>query len=330
MFYKKIVYYSIMEKAVPNEEEQEMRRYALLSSLAYDVNSNGKKVAEEKMKEFLPYHSLVPELTDAKSSVIFKEHKGKPNDIIISYRGSATLEDAAVDVGQIATGSPFEKLGGIPIGRFKESQDKYDLVKEKYPDANITLSGHSLGGSLGYFIGKKNDVKSYIFNSGSSPLDLITEMGIKDNLNNKSTHYYIPGDVVGASKAVLGSSNDKLVSVEPKRWLVDVAKTFKSAAAGSIFGPIGAAVGFGIGIKDSILDLHNLAHFLPDETFKNKLDKEDIMYKYVKPIDIMLQQINNTKNIPIKFDSPIIKTEFFRRLKYCNPQDKLSNCYKPS
>ena len=319
-----------MEKAVPNEEDQEMRRYAILSALSYSVEEKGENVAEKKMQEFLPYHSLVSELTDPKASVVFKEHKNKPNDVIISYRGSSNKEDAVVDVVQIAPGAPIEKLTGIATGRFKESQDKYDLVKQQFPDANITLTGHSLGGSLAYFIGKSNDVKSYIFNAGSSPLDFITETGIKNTDNNVSTHYYIPGDVVGASKALLGSSKDKLVQVQPKRWLVDLAKTFKSAAIGSMFGIFGTVVGAGIGIKNSILDLHNMLNFLPDETFKNKLDKDDIMYKYIKPMDTFLQQVGNRRNIPTDFSAPIMKSDFFKRLQACNPSDRLSHCYKPN
>ena len=147
------------------------------------------------------------------------------------------------------------------------------------------------------------------FNAGSSPLDFITETGIKNTDNNVSTHYYIPGDVVGASKALLGSSKDKLVQVQPKRWLVDVAKTFKSAALGSLFGPFGTVIGAGIGIKNSILDLHDILNFLPDETFKNKLDKDDIMYKYIKPMDVMLQQAGNRRNIPTDFTAPIMKAD---------------------
>jgi len=328
--------------AVPEENrDKQMRRYAILSSTAYELYGKGEVKAEELMREFLPNHDVIEDLSDDYSSTIVKKHQDRPDDVIVAYRGTANLKDLAVDAVQIATGSPLEKLGGQNVGYFKIAQDKYDAVKQAYPNANITTTGHSLGGSLAYYIGKTNNVKSYIYNAGSSPLDVITEQGINHTENNKSTHYYVPADVVGASKAILGTDNDDLVAVQPHKWLRDVAGSIAGAGlagavGGSIGGPIGSALGaitaVGLGAA-SVLDLHGLHNFLPPASFKDNLDPDDVVYRWVKPIDDALDKENRISNRGIMADfnkkKIINKREFIGKVsRLCNPADPTSRCYK--
>jgi hypothetical protein len=318
-----------LDSVIEENRDKQMRRYAVLSSLAYEI-VNDKKKAEQNMKEYLPYHSVVPELTDSHSTTIIKQHQNKPSDVIIAYKGTSNLVDAFVDVAQIVPGSPLEKLGHQNTGYFRVAQDKYNAVKSAYPNANITTTGHSLGSSLAYYIGKTNDVKSYIFNAGSSPLDIITDKGLTNTDNNKSTHYYVPGDIVGASKALLGSNKDDLVAVKPKRWLFDLAKSIGVASVGGLaFGPAGAVIGGLVGAGGSILDLHGLGHFLPDSAFKGKLDKNDLMYRWVKPIETLISNNNLSKRGKTQdFNSVIIKDDFFKKVnKLCNKDDPQSKCY---
>ena len=311
-----------------------MRRYAVLSSTAYQVYNHGEKKAEKKLNEFLPKHEIIPELSDGYSSTIIKKRQDKPDEIIVSYRGTQNLKDVAVDVAQIATGSPVEKIAGVPTGYFKIAQDKYNAVKQAHPNADITTTGHSLGGSLAYYIGKKNDVKSFIYNAGSSPLDIITDTGIKHTDNNKSTHYYVPADIVGASKALIGSNQDELVQVKPHKWIRDIAGSIAGAtlAGSAVSGPAGAIVGGALGLATA-LDLHGLHNFLPPETFKENLEEEDIAYQWVKPIDEAIKQQSriSTRGQITNLSSPKIikKKEFVERInKLCNPNDPLSKCYK--
>ena len=311
-----------------------MRRYAVLSSTAYQVYNHGEKKAEKKLNEFLPKHEIIPELSDGYSSTIIKKRQDKPDEIIVAYRGTQNLKDVAVDVAQIASGSPVEKIAGVPTGYFKIAQDKYNAVKQAHPNADITTTGHSLGGSLAYYIGKKNDVKSFIYNAGSSPLDIITDTGIKHTDNNKSTHYYVPADLVGASKALIGSNQDELVKVQPHRWIRDIAGSIAGAtlAGSAVSGPAGAIVGGALGLATA-LDLHGLHNFLPPETFKENLEEEDIAYQWVKPIDEAIKQQSriSTRGQITNLSSPKIikKKEFVERInKLCNPNDPLSKCYK--
>ncbi len=311
-----------------------MRRYAVLSSVAYQLYNHGEKKAQKKLNEFLPNHELLPELSDGYSSTIIKKRQDKPDEIIVAYRGTQNLKDAFVDLTQIATGSPIDKLGGVPTGYFKIAQDKYDSVKQAYPNANISTTGHSLGGSLAYYIGKKNDVPSYIYNAGSSPLDIITDTGLTHTANNKSTHYYVPADIVGASKALIGSNQDELVKVQPHKWVRDIAGSIAGAtlASTAVSGGLGLAVGGTLGVATA-LDLHGLHNFLPPETFKDNLEEEDIAYQWVKPIDEAIKQDTriSTRGQITNLSSPKIinKKQFVERInKLCNPADPLSKCYK--
>ena len=305
------------------EVNRMMRRYAVLSSVAYNLYNTDYEKANKNMKELLPLHDIDEELSDGYSSVIVKPHANKPNDVIISYRGTQNLTDLAVDAAQIATGSPLEKLGGLNTGYFRLAQDKYNSVKDKYPNANITTTGHSLGGSLGYYIGKKNDVRSYIFNAGSSPLDAVTDTGLIHTDNNVSTHYHVSGDLVGGSKALLGSDKDKLITVEPRKWIRDLLGTLGAIGIGGAIGNVpGAVVGGLAGGSYSLFqDLHGLHNFLPPEAFKDNLDPDDIMYSWVRPIyDSVERESRFSKRTQLSdFKKSINKQEFLRRC--FNPYD---------
>ena len=185
------------------EAEKQMERYAILSSSSYETYKHGADKSEIMVQKLLPDYTIDKNLSDDLSTTIVNIRSDGTKDVIISYRGSQNLTDVGVDLFQIIPGAPLEKLGGLNTGRFKTSQEKYDEVKKSYPNANITTTGHSLGSSMAYWVGKTNNVKSYGFNTGSSPLDLITNMSIKNNPENQFTHYYTAGDVVGLSNFII-------------------------------------------------------------------------------------------------------------------------------
>jgi putative lipase involved disintegration of autophagic bodies len=51
--------------------------------------------------------------------------------------------------------------------RYKKSKAKLEEIKRDFPDAPITLSAHSLGGSIAYTLGHQHGIPSYSFNAGS-------------------------------------------------------------------------------------------------------------------------------------------------------------------
>tara|TARA_R110002020_G_scaffold207347_4_gene412906 strand:+ start:472 stop:1521 length:1050 start_codon:yes stop_codon:yes gene_type:complete len=294
-----------------------MRRYAVLSSIAYDMYNHGYEKAEQNMKEHLPFHNLDKELSDKNSIVAFKAHENKPNDVIISYRGTDPLNpsDLGADA-QIAVGLPISRNIQAQ-GRFEEAQNKYDAVKSKYPNANITTTGHSLGGTQANLIGKNNNVRNYIFNAGSSPLDRFFE-NVKDTQENKTMSYYVPGDIVSQSRVIF--ENDEKVAVEPHKWLRDLA--------GSIgLGVINPALGVSAGTASMLYDIHGLHNFLPPESFKEELEPDDILYRWVSPIHYEMkaeQRLQKSRGNLVNFSqqSKINREDFFENYKKCiNPYD---------
>lgn len=204
-----------------------MRRYAILSSVAYDMYNKGYDKADENMKNYLPKHNLDKELSDNDTIVAVKEHKNRPNDVIISYRGTQNLKDVS---------DWAETL--IPAERFKQAQDKFDEIKSKYPNENITTTGHSLGGGLAHYVGKKNNVKSYIFNASPSGIE-----NVENTQNNKSILYRHPQDPVSNIKRVseiFTNKHDRIVEYSYEPIINDIVKRVGK------FG-LTTAVGYGLG-----------------------------------------------------------------------------------
>jgi len=295
-----------------DERNKVMRRYAVLSSVAYDMYNHGYDKANENLKEFLPYHTLDQELSDNNSIVAVKEHPNKKNDVIISYRGTDpfNLSDDFSDL-QILAGLPVTKNVHLQ-GRFQEAQNKYDSVKSKYPNENIITTGHSLGGTQAYLIGKRNDINSYVFNAGSSPLDKFTG-SYEDTEKNESTHYYVPGDVVGGSRAIF--NNDKLIKVEPRKWYQDLIKSLG-------LGLINPALGIASGVNALGNDLHGLQNFLPSETFKEELEPDDILYRWVSPMYKELKENERIQNKRANFIN-------FSQQETINREDFFKKCLNP-
>ena len=88
------------------------------------------------------------------------------DDVIIAFRGTTPsskdlLSDARILVGTLHSGR-----------RFKSSLKKVDEVMKKYPNKNVILVGHSLGGRIATDIGIMKGLKVFSYNVGSSPVDV--------------------------------------------------------------------------------------------------------------------------------------------------------------
>jgi hypothetical protein len=271
-----------------------MRRYAILSNLAYEYYDKPFEVAEKNMKKYLPNHEILPEFSDSNSVVVKKN-----NDVIISYRGTnpTNISDLVADV-KIATGFPL-------TGRFDEAQKKYEAVRATYPDADITTTGHSLGGALGYSVAKNNQLDGHFFNMGSSiinPSDLIDTFS--SDTSKPVNTYHTFGDIVSVSKKYM-DTRDNFLQVPRPNWLKDTLKNF------ALYGLGGGA------LKTEFMDIHGLHNFLPPQEFEGDLEPDDIGYRWVKPlIDYMERQtkVSNRGN-PVEFD----RARTICMKKYQNP-----------
>ena len=103
--------------------------------------------------------------------------------VIIGFRGTAALEDLSTDLDIVK--------GRTNDIQYKEADDIYKQVKEKYPEFQIIATGHSKGGSLGLYLNTKYGITFYGFNSGVG-LGVISSNPNKD----KAHLYIIKGDLI--------------------------------------------------------------------------------------------------------------------------------------
>ena len=115
------------------------------------------------------------------------------NNIYISHRGTKANDfgDLSADLA-ILTGT--EKTHS----RFTEAQKHLDKVRAKYPDANIILASHSLGGTIARNLAYNNEgIEAHIFNPGSSIGHVQDSKKWKENENrSRIVTYHVGGDVV--------------------------------------------------------------------------------------------------------------------------------------
>lgn len=263
------------------EANRVMRRYAVMSSVAYDYYDS-KDTAEDNLKKFLPLHEIDHDLSD-KNSVVVK----KGDDVIIAYRGTrlTNLSDLNADAKIL--------LGFNPLtDRANEAQRKYDMVKNKYPQASITTTGHSLGGNLGYYVAKNNDLQGHFFNLGSSPTDTASV-----NSKTKVNIYHTSGDLVGLSNSFF--NNDNFTEVPRPKWaslLVD--RLTKGGIVGGGLGIVGG------GLYTQFYDIHGLHNFMPEKAFEGDLEPTDIGYRWIRPLITEPQFSHSTRGRMSSFEKP--------------------------
>lgn len=121
---------------------------------------------------------------------IYIESESK--ELIICFRGSITAEDWLVSDAFIAL-TPFA-FKQSP--RYRRSKKEVDNAMRAYPDYDIILIGHSLGGFIGTTMWNDihnldDDTRFVVYNRGSSPLEIFTSSPIN---HEKRHHYHINGD----------------------------------------------------------------------------------------------------------------------------------------
>ena len=256
------------------EANRIMRRYAVMSSVAYDYYDSKDK-AENNLKTFLPKHDIDHDLSD-ENSVVIK----KGNEVIISYRGTrpTNLSDLSADAKILFGFNPLSS-------RANEAQTKYENVKNKYPDSVITTTGHSLGGNLGYYVAKNNDLQGHFFNLGSSPTDTASV-----NSKTKVNIYHTFGDLVSLSNKYF--TNDNFTEVPRPRWKETLINTLKEK---------GVVEGL---LYNEFSDIHGLSNFLPEEAFEGDLEPTDIGYRWLKPLITQPQFSHSTRGRLSTFEKP--------------------------
>ncbi|WGU93538.1 lipase family protein [Paenibacillus dendritiformis] len=154
------------------------------------------------------------------------------NQIVVAFRGtepkgglSRTVPDVLTDYHDIVKGrfkeleetysspvktavaylNPFRNAGSEHIqystNQFRRADQLVEALKEKYPNAEISLTGHSLGGALAQYAAAKHQVEAVTY-SAPSVMNLLPDDLAKQAKQGKFddliTNYVNPKDAIGA------------------------------------------------------------------------------------------------------------------------------------
>jgi hypothetical protein len=156
-----------------------------------DVLKTTYKNQEEQQKYFSGNNYIRDnQLSNANQQAYFNKDENK---LLINVTGSHQLSDFFVDENLL-----FGNLKNT--NRYKEADKLLKLAKEKYKPSKTTITGHSLGASIGALIGSKED-KILTLDKGST-------FGTRTRANENS--YRTTGDLV----SLLGSGSKRVKTLK--------------------------------------------------------------------------------------------------------------------
>ncbi len=207
--------------------------YLKISELAYtDVPAGRSDILDKD--EYKDWRTVEPKGASLHSAysgfdAIVLENP-KTNQVIIGYRGTEPegiigkaadietdafdvvggrtrrLEDAITDPERhnIFKNSPFKLMKDNmdwENNQFHQAEELYEAVKEAYPDSDISLTGHSLGGGLAQYVAARQDVSGMTY-SAPSVTNLLDDVSLskvnEGHFDNKMVNVVHPNDSVGA------------------------------------------------------------------------------------------------------------------------------------
>lgn len=161
------------------------------------------------------------------------------DSILFGIRGSSAVKDFVAD-GEIGlksfTGWP-DSLSDTLLNRYKRDEDIYQKIRQKYPNHHITMSGHSLGNTLGMNILKNHpddkNINFFGYNGWIHPDynkdkrayttrqqgDLVSKFTPTDKSIGSSTGAIVAGDIIGGS--VYSTMNARKTSIKKLADLQD-------------------------------------------------------------------------------------------------------------
>ncbi|QDK70170.1 Mbeg1-like protein [Lactococcus protaetiae] len=121
------------------------------------------------------------------------------NQVVIAYAGtnSSDLKDILADVKNV--------VYSISDGQLKSASNFAQSVANKYPQSNISVTGHSLGGFLALAQGAEHHWQTVTFN-GPDPYSVLSDQAkkwLREN-PNKLTNFLNKDDVIGQGGDAIG------------------------------------------------------------------------------------------------------------------------------
>ena len=149
---------------------------AVLSKAAYEnYKTNDTKETQKMIDDYNIGYTVVEDLTEPEYVTAVNEEQQK---IVVAFRGTdSSLTNISDDIAdlEIAAGLAETPILSYVPSRFKTGENIYKQVKEQYPDYELNLTGHSLGGTVARYIGDKYKEKAVVFSPGATPLEPFIE-----------------------------------------------------------------------------------------------------------------------------------------------------------
>ena len=139
----------------------------------------------------------------------------KGRQVVVAFRGSQSRKDFATDVKAIA-------LGGNTASkdqRFRDSIQATKKIVTAFAGKTLSVTGHSLGGTLAEFVGRAFCVGGTAFNPGSSPItglratmEKVAEKAAKAHLSSKNYKRCAKVKIIRIADDSKNFRNDKVSS----------------------------------------------------------------------------------------------------------------------
>ncbi|GAA0909075.1 DUF2974 domain-containing protein [Rothia nasimurium] len=229
---------------------KESRIYATLSSEAYNNLSVGESI-DVGGHHFKAIYSASGPFTGFQATAFREDSSGKT---ILAYRGTQALDDGAVDLGMV--------IAKVNAQEFESEAftDHAISIARQYADANnmpldVTVTGHSLGGTLAQINAAHFGLKGETFNAyGASGL---TSETIKPS--HSLINHVRAGDPVSAANPHFGD-------VEIYAAENDISALSKAGYESSR--------GIGNVVRSISLESHEISNFVPDEKGYSLLNED--------------------------------------------------------
>ncbi len=123
------------------------------------------------------------------------------DNITISYRGT---EITKLENNEFVKDifSDFQmSINNFP-NQYKSANEVYKQIRQSYPNSKITVTGHSLGGSLAQLVSAENGCQAVTFNAYGTG-DILKQAGYKNIYNMNIINYGNPEDRVFNSNKIM-------------------------------------------------------------------------------------------------------------------------------
>src|SRR5574344_267874 len=129
-----------------------------------------------------PNNWMVVDSTESRKSGFYSETFMNGNNIVIAFRGT-DIKRGKKELTKDMYSNACMGLS-LPPSQIINAQSYYEKIKRKYPNSNIILTGHSLGGSLAQILGSEYGNQTVTFNAYGTANLLKTQIKYSDNIIN--------------------------------------------------------------------------------------------------------------------------------------------------